>query len=172
MVTAASKTYGDADPTLTGISPASCLPITSRHLTAAPQARQCGSPYTISAILSPAGVSATTISLTPPRTSPSIRRTPQLCVTAASKTYGDDDPTLTGTLTGFLPADNVTASLQPRRGRDRGGRTYTISAALSPTGVLANYNITNTPADFTINKKDASVTPDALSKTIGSRIRP
>ncbi len=37
-----------------------------------------------------------------------------------------------------------------------------------PGGVLANYNITNTPANFTINKKDASVTPDALSKVMGT----
>ena len=34
-------------------------------------------------------------------------------LTAASKTYGDADPTLTGTLVGFLPADGVTANVFP-----------------------------------------------------------
>ena len=36
---------------------------------------------------------------------------------AASKTYGDSDPTLTGTLSGFLPADGVTATYTRTRVR-------------------------------------------------------
>ena len=39
---------------------------------------------------------------------------------------------------------------------------------LSPAPVLGNYNITSNTANFTINKKDASVTPAAKSKTYGS----
>ena len=85
----------------------------------------------------------------------------------ASKTYGDADPVLTGTLTGFLPADNVTATYSRTPGDTVVGGPYTISAALSPAGVLANYNITYNTANFTINKKDASVTPDTASKVLG-----
>ena len=85
-------------------------------------------------------------------------------VTALGKTYGDPDPTLIGTLTGFLPADNVTATYSRVAGETVAGSPYAISATLSPTGVLANYNITNTPAALTIDKKTASVTPDNISK--------
>ena len=41
----------------------------------------------------------------------------------------------------------------------------TISAVLAPAGVLGNYAITYNTANFTINTKAASVTPDAASKT-------
>jgi MBG domain-containing protein len=48
------------------------------------------------------------------------------------------------------------------------GGPYTISATLSPSGVLANYDITYNTANFTITKATASVTPDAASKTYGT----
>jgi hypothetical protein len=67
---------------------------------------------------------------------------------AASKTYGQTDPVLTGTLTGFIPADNVVATYKRVAGEELG--TYTISATLSPAGVLTNYQITYNPALFTI----------------------
>src|SRR5581483_3487802 len=84
---------------------------------------------------------------------------------AASKTYGDSDPTLTGTLSGFLPADGVTATYTRTAGENVGN--YTISATLAPPGVLGNYNITYNTANFTINQRNASVTPNAASKVYG-----
>ena len=65
------------------------------------------------------------------------------------------DAPLTGTLAGFLPADNVTATFSRAAGETVGA--YAISAVLSPSGVLGNYNITNNPASFTITQ--AQVTP-------------
>jgi parallel beta-helix repeat protein len=68
---------------------------------------------------------------------------------AASKTLGQSDPSLTGVLNGFLPADNVTATYSRVAGETVG--TYTISAALgAQAGVLNNYNITYNTAVFTI----------------------
>jgi hypothetical protein len=67
---------------------------------------------------------------------------------AASKIYGDVDPAFSGTLTGFLPADGVTATYSRTAGETVGN--YTISATLSPAGVLGNYNITYNTANFTI----------------------
>src|SRR4029077_1412275 len=87
---------------------------------------------------------------------------------AASKTYGGADPAFTGTLSGFLAGDNVTASYSRTAGESVAGSPYTISATLSPTGVLANYTITSNTANFTINKATASVTPAAASKTYGA----
>src|SRR5438270_10138890 len=83
-----------------------------------------------------------------------------------SKTYGAVDPALTGTLVGFLDADGVTASYSRTAGETVA--TYTISATLSPISVLSNYDITYSTAEFTIDKKAASVTPAAKSKTYGA----
>src|SRR5207253_1072473 len=50
---------------------------------------------------------------------------------AKTKTYGDTDPALTGTLSGFLAADGVTATYSRTAGETVTG-PYTISATLSP----------------------------------------
>jgi hypothetical protein len=68
----------------------------------------------------------------------------------ASKVYGSADPALSGTLTGFLPADGVTATYTRTAGETIAGSPYTISATLAPAGVLANYSITYNTAAFTI----------------------
>ena len=86
---------------------------------------------------------------------------------AASKTYGSPDPAFTGTLTGFIGGDNVTAIYTRTTGETAAG-AYTISATLSPAGVLSNYTITSNTAAFIINKATASVTPAAGSKTFGA----
>ena len=67
---------------------------------------------------------------------------------AASKTYGAADPALTGTLTGFLAADGVTATYSRTAGETVAGGPYTISATLSPAGVLGNYTITYNTAEL------------------------
>ena len=77
------------------------------------------------------------------------------------------DPALTGTLTGFLAADGVTATYSRTAGETVAGGPYTISATLSPAGVLSNYSITYNTALFTIDPKAASVTPNAASKVYG-----
>ena len=74
---------------------------------------------------------------------------------AANKTYGNADPALTGTLFGFVAGDGVTAVYSRTGGENVG--PYTISATLSPTAVLANYDITYNTANFTINKADPIV---------------
>jgi len=76
---------------------------------------------------------------------------------AASKTYGDADPTFTGTLTGFLSADSVTADYSRTSGETVAGSPYTISAVLNPAGVLTNYTITYNTADFTINPAHVTI---------------
>src|SRR5205814_9453074 len=68
------------------------------------------------------------------------------------KVYGSADPSplTTGTLSGFLASDNVTASYSRTAGETVAGSPYTISATLSPSTVLGNYNITYNTAKFTI----------------------
>ena len=87
---------------------------------------------------------------------------------AATKVYGSADPVLTGTLSGFLAADNVTATYSRTAGENVGGSPYTISAALSPSAVLSNYAITGNTAAFTITPATLTVTADAKTKVYGS----
>jgi hypothetical protein len=87
---------------------------------------------------------------------------------AVTKTYGALDPPFTGTLSGFLPADGVTAAYARTAGEAVAGGPYTVSATLSPAGVLGNYAITYNTASLTIAKKDASVTPNAAGMTYGA----
>ncbi len=76
---------------------------------------------------------------------------------AAGKHCGDADPVLTGILDGFIASDNVTAIYTRTLGETVAGSPYTISATLSPAGVLSNYTITNNTAPFTITDVEAPV---------------
>src|SRR5207248_495489 len=165
----ATKSYGDADPaftgTLTGFLAADGVTATYSRTAGETVA---GSPYTISATLSPAGVlrnyniTYNTASFTITARAASV--TPNV----ASKSYGDADPAFTGTLTGFLAADGVTATYGRTAGETVLGSPYTISATLSPAAMLSNYSITYNTANFTIDPKAALVTPDAASKIYGA----
>src|SRR5207247_6476354 len=90
---------------------------------------------------------------------------------ANSKTYGyaDPSPLTTGSGSGFVAADGVSASYSRAPGETVAGNPYHITATLSATvaGALGNYEITNAGADFTINKKAATWTTNANSKTYG-----
>src|SRR4029077_19947853 len=101
-----------------------------------------GGPYTISAVLSPAAV-LTNYSITYNTASFTIdAKAASVTPNAASKTYGGADPAFTGTLSGFLAADGVTATYSRTAGETVAGGPYTISATLSPAAVLSNYSIT------------------------------
>lgn len=161
---ASSKTYGQTDPafsgTLIGFLPAEGI---SAVYSRTGGNTVSGSPYTISATLSPSGklgnydITYNTANFTINPKAASVAPNP------ASKVYGDPEPTLTGTLSGFLVADNVTAVYARTTGETVPGSPYTISATLSPAGVLGNYSITYNTAAFTITKATATVTLGSLS---------
>src|SRR5205823_6047683 len=125
-------------------------------------------PYTISATLSPAAalsnynITYNTAAFTIDPKSASV------APNAASKTYGAVDPAFTGTLTGFLVADGVTASYSRTAGETVLGGPYTISATLRPAASLSKYKITYNAASFTVDPKIASGAPNVASKTYGA----
>ena len=86
---------------------------------------------------------------------------------AANKVYGAADPVFTGTLAGFLPADAVSAMYSRTLGQTVAGSPYTISATLSPMGVLGNYNVTYNTAQFTITPAALSITANSGSMNYG-----
>ena len=88
----------------------------------------------------------------------------------ATKVYGQSDPTLTGTLSGFLAGDGVTATYSRTSGETVAGSPYTISATLSPTGVLGNYTITYNTANFTITAALLTVTANNAGMIYGGAV--
>ena len=88
---------------------------------------------------------------------------------ANGKYCGQPDPTFDGTLDGFVASDNVIANYSRTEGETVNGSPYTISAILSPVGILSNYNITYNTAEFIIDSvtidASASSTPVALGET-------
>jgi rhamnogalacturonyl hydrolase YesR len=82
-----------------------------------------------------------------------------------SKTYGDADPAFTWQITGgsLVSGDSFTGGLTREGGENVG--TYAILQGTFTAG--ANYNLTYTGADLTINQKPIAVTADAKSKVYG-----
>ena len=90
---------------------------------------------------------------------------------AAGKVYGGVEPALTGSLSGFLAADGVSATYSRTAGEDVAGSPYTISATLNPAGVLANYVITFNTAAFTITPASVTMTwSDPADITYGTAL--
>jgi hypothetical protein len=89
---------------------------------------------------------------------------------AASKTYGTADPAFTGTLSGFVAADGVTASYSRTAGETVAGSPYTISATLAPAAVLGNYTITYNTANFTITAVPLTITASGATVAYGAVI--
>jgi hypothetical protein len=90
-----------------------------------------------------------------------------------SKVYGAALPTLTGTVTGLLNNDNITATFSTLATSASGVGTYAILATLNdPNGLLPNYaaiirpgNLTVTPAVLTVTANDAARVYGAANPT-------
>jgi len=166
------KVYGSPDPALIGtlagfVAVDSIVASYSRT----PGETVLGSPYTISATLS-STVSRPLANYTITYNTANFTITPKpasVTPDPKSKIYGDPDPLLTGTLSGFLTADGVTATYSRTPGETVAGSPYTISATLSPGAVLPNYNISNNTALFTINPAPTQFTvSSSYFTTLGS----
>src|SRR5207249_2266814 len=167
---AASKTYGDGDPSpLTTGSGSNFVAgdnVTATYSRAAGENASLAT-YHITAALAPAAVLGN-YNITNAGAEFTInKRNATWTTAAASKTYGDGDPSplTTGSGGNFIAADNVTATYSRAAGENASLATYHITAAVASAAVLGNYNITNAGAEFTINKRDATWTTAAASKT-------
>ena len=87
-----------------------------------------------------------------------------------SKTYGEDDPALTHSVTSgnLVNGDAFTGSLQREEGQNAG--TYAINQGTLSAG--GNYELTFKSGTLTIDKADLTVTADDKSKTYGDANRP
>src|SRR5439155_444316 len=132
-----SKTYCYADPSplTTGSgSGFGAADGVSASYSRAPGETVNGSPYHITATLSATVSGAlSNYNITNAGADFTINQKAASVTPAANgKVYGAVEPTLSGSLTGFLAADNVTASYSRTSGETVAGSPYTISATLSP----------------------------------------
>ncbi len=81
-----------------------------------------------------------------------------------SKTYGDDNPALTATVTGTVNGDTLNYSLATTAGKFSNVGNYPITVTL---GSNPNYAVTPANGTLSIGQKAASVTADNKSKTYG-----
>src|SRR5690606_41342503 len=82
---------------------------------------------------------------------------------AQSKTYGEDDPDLTHTVSNLVSGDESTGDLVRNEGEDVG--SYTINVGTLTYG--SNYNETYVGANLVIGQRAITITADAQSKTYG-----
>src|SRR5438093_2230309 len=117
-----------------------------------------GYPYTISATLHPGGVLGN-YTITYNTANFTINpKTASVTPNVASKTYGGTEPALTGTLSGFLAADNVTATYSRAAGETVAGSRKSISVKPSPGRMLDDDSFTYNKTNHTIDHKPASET--------------
>jgi hypothetical protein len=169
------KTYGDADPTFTYTITSGSL-VSPNAFTGA-LSRVAGEnaglyAITIGTLAINDGNGGNNYNLTFVSKNFEIKKRAATWTTnAASKTYGDADPSplTTGSGSNFVAADNVTATYGRVAGENASPPTYHITATLSatPASALNNYIITNDGAEFTINKRLATWATNPASKTYG-----
>ena len=176
VANAKSKTYGDVNPVLDAVVSGTVNgdPLNYTLTTTALQFSNVGD-YPITVTLG----SNPNYSITSTNALLSIgQKSASVIPDALSKYCGQSDPvSFTGTTTGFLVSDNIIATYSRSSGESTG--IYTISASLSPSTALSNYNITYNTADFTIigiTNVDASASssPVALGSValLSAKIQP
>src|SRR5207245_1095623 len=157
-----SKTYGDDNPTLTATVVGEVRggdPINYSLSTTATQLSNVGT-YAITVTLGSNpnyNVTATNGTLTIDKKDATVTADPK------SKTYGDDNPTLTATVVGEVTGgDPINYSLSTTAVKLSNAGDYAITVTL---GLNPNYNVTKTDGNLHINPKAASVTADDKAKT-------
>src|SRR6185437_11200179 len=167
-----SKVYGDANPTLTGtITGAKNGDDLADSYTTAADATSGVGTYTIDAhVTAGPGANLANYDLKLVDATLTITTAP-LTVKAdnQTKTYGDADPTLTGTVTGAKNGDNLLDSYTTAADATTGVGTDPITAhiAAGPGANLANYDIKLIDATLTITKAPLTVTAHNQNKTYG-----
>ena len=92
-------------------------------------------------------------------------------VDSKSMIYGGNLPVLTGTLTGVLPGDGITASYTTTGSSTSAAGSYPITATLNdPNAKLGNYSVSNTPGSLTIGKATLTISASSPSVNYGAAV--
>ena len=166
-----SRTYGAANPTLTGTITGvqNSDVISASYATGATLGSPVGS-YPITASLNDPGGKLTNYSVTTTNGTLTVSKA-ALTVTVDSKSraYGAANPALTGTVAGVVSGDAITASYSTAATPASAVGIYPITATLNdPNNKLANYSVTTTTGTLTVNKAALTVTVDSKSRAYGA----
>jgi hypothetical protein len=168
-----SKTYGDTDPSplTTGSGSNFVDPVSATYSRVSGES--VGSYHITATLVAAAGALDNYIITNTGADFTINRKTASVSAVANFKIYGDPDPAVTTTNSGFLVGDvgmgKITFSASRAAGETVAGSPYLItpSASDSGTGLLSNYTVTYNTANFTINKRLATWTTNPASKTYG-----
>ena len=155
-----SKTYGEADPTLTATVEGTVGTDTINYTLSRAEGNNVGE-YVITVTLGNNPNYDVTVkggAFTINKKTITVKGDNQ------SKTYGDADPTLTYKVEGLVGSDTLTGELAREAGENVG--TYAISAGTLDAG--NNYVVNFTGAEFTIGAKTVVVTANDQSKVVGA----
>ncbi|MDY3551876.1 choice-of-anchor Q domain-containing protein [Gemmata sp. JC717] len=167
---AAGKTYGDADAaSLTTGAGSGFVEADGVTATYTRQAGENAGTYAITATLSSSRLTAAQLAanyfvINTGAVYTIGRRAASVSADALTKVYGDADPVLTGTLSGFLPGDGVSAAYTRAAGESVAGGPYAVTATLNPSAALANYDVTYTAGSLTVTPRVLTVTATAGNK--------
>ncbi|MDR3735647.1 MAG: MBG domain-containing protein, partial [Acidobacteriaceae bacterium] len=126
--------------------------------------------YTLTATWTPNSSNSTLYKSASGTTTLVVNKAPlTVTVNAATSVYGATFPTFTGTLTGVVTGDGITASYSTTATTtSTPGGSYSITATLNdPNSKLSNYTVTNTPTTLTISKAPLAVTVNAATSIYG-----
>ena len=166
----ATRAYGSANPvfsgTLTGLKNGDA--ITATYTSATDATSNVGT-YPITPVLSDPTNKLSNYAVTLTNGTLTVTSVP-LTVTAAnaSRAFGDSNPTFTGTITGILNGDNITATYASVADATSPAGTYPIVPTLAdPTGKLGNYSVTSTNGTLTVTSAVLTVTAANASRFYG-----
>ena len=164
---AKSKTYGDTDPELTYTATGFKGTDTKASVMTGNLARAAGETFGTYAINQGTVSAGNNYTISYTGATFTIGKAP-LTVRAVvkSKTYGDTDPALNYTVTGFKNGDNLLI-MSGKLERDTGENAGNYAIRQGTLSAGDNYTISYTGATFQINPAPLTVTAEAKSKTYG-----
>jgi MBG domain-containing protein/Big-like domain-containing protein/chitobiase/beta-hexosaminidase-like protein/IPT/TIG domain-containing protein len=167
----ASRRYGDLNPTFTG-SVAGLQygdSITAAYSTPATPVSNVGSYAIIPSLSDPGGILGN-YAVTVRNGVLTVTAAPlSVSVNNASRLYGDAAPAFTGTISGLLNGDNITAGYQSSATAASVVGTYSITATLSdPGGRLSNYTVSQGSGTLTVTLAPLQVTANNKTRMYGA----
>ncbi len=173
-IASASRTYGAANPTFTGTLTGlvNSDPITATYSSTATVASNVGN-YPITATFADPSNKLTNYTVPTNTGTLTITQAPLvITVASATRVFGTANPTFTGTVTGLLNGDPITASYATTATTTSAVGTYPITASLAdPSAKLANYSVTNTAGTLTVSKAGSTLSlAGPASAAVGSSV--
>ncbi|HLX60752.1 MAG TPA: MBG domain-containing protein [Planctomycetota bacterium] len=164
----AGRTYGTANPTFTGsiVGIQNNDAISATYSTTADNTSAVGQYPITPAVVDPNN-RLPNYNVTVNNGTLTISNAPPITATGAdiSKVYGADNPVFTGTLTGVLNGDNITASFASTATNATQVGNYSIVPTLNdPDNKLGNYSVIINNGTLSITPAPLTVTPASLTR--------